>query len=229
MEAHFDIVPAEAEPTVKEVIEVEERTLDGTEVPPDPYNDETTEDVVVEEREEIGADDEDNLEELMVEKKPKLTNDEVFAPTIAPIKKPRKKRKPMTQEQLDKLALAREKANAVRLQRKKEKQELENLKSKVAKKRRAKQEQEILAELSDDEIPETMKVKKVAPKPQQPAFTPEQIAQAVASGVESYDRKRKAEKKVKRERQAVEQQTADVRMKVQRAIDPNAVWDQFLM
>ena len=67
MEAHFDIVPAEAEP-LKEVIEVEERTLDGTEVPPDPYNDETTEDVVVEEREEIGADDEDNLEELMVER-----------------------------------------------------------------------------------------------------------------------------------------------------------------
>jgi len=229
MEAHFDIVPAEAEPAVKEVIEVEERTLDGTEVPPDPYDDTPTEDVVVEEREEIGADDEDNLEELMVEKKPKLTNDEVFAPTIAPIKKPRKKRKPMTQEQLDKLALAREKANAVRLQRKKEKQELENLKSKVAKKRRAKQEQEILAELSDDDIPETMKVKKVAPVKQQPAFTPEQIAQAVASGVETYDRKRKAEKKVKRERQAVEQQTADVRMKVQRAIDPNAVWDQFLM
>ena len=229
MEAHFDIVPAEAEPAVKEVIEVEERTLDGTEVPPDPYNDETTEDVVVEEREEIGADDEDNLEELMVEKKPKLTNDEVFAPTIAPIKKPRKKRKPMTQEQLDKLALAREKANAVRLQRKKEKEELENLKSKVAKKRRAKQEQEILAELSDEDIPETMKVKKVAPVKQQPAFTAEQIANAVASGVETYDRKRKAEKKVKRERQAVEQQTADVRMKVQRAIDPNAVWDQFLM
>ena len=228
MEAHFDIVPAEAEPAVKEVIEVEERTLDGTEVPPDPYNDETDKDVVVEEREEIGADDEDNLEELMVEKKPKLTNDEVFAPTIAPIKKPRKKRKPMTQEQLDKLALAREKANAVRLQRKKEKEELENLKSKVAKKRRAKQEQEILAELSDDDIPETMKVKKVAPVKQQPAFTAEQIANAVASGVETYDRKRKAEKKVKRERQAVEQQTADVRMKVQRAVSVNP-WDQFLM
>jgi len=227
MEAHFDITPAE--PAVKEVIETEERTLDGTEVPPDPYNDTPTEDVVVEEREEVGADDEEQLEELMVEKKPKLTNDEVFAPTIAPVKKPRKKRKPMTQEQLDKLAKAREKANAVRLQRKKEKEEMDNLKKKVAKKRRAKQEQEILAELSDDDIPETMKVKKVAPKPQQPAFTAEQIANAVASGVETYDRKRKAEKKVKRERQAIEQHTADVRMKVQRAIDPNAVWDQFLM
>ena len=101
-------------------------------------------------------------------------------------------------------------------------------KSKVAKKRRAKQEQEILAELSDDDIPETMKVKKVAPVKQQPAFTAEQIANAVASGVETYDRKRKAEKKVKRERQAVEQQTADVRMKVQRAVSVNP-WDQFLM
>jgi hypothetical protein len=226
MEAHFDITPAE--PAVKEVIETEERTLEGTEVPPDPYDDETTEDVVVEEREEVGVDDEEQLEELMVEKKPKLTNDEVFAPTIAPIKKPRKKRKPMTQEQLDKLALAREKANAVRLQRKKEKEEMENLKKKVAKKRRAKQEQEILAELSDDEIPETMKVKKPAPKPQQPAFTPEQIAQAVASGVETYDRKRKAEKKVKKERQAQEARQNEVKQKVQRAMSVNP-WDQFLM
>lgn len=226
MEAHFDITPAE--PAVKEVIETEERTLDGTEVPPDPYNDTPTEDVVVEEREEVGADDEEQLEELMVEKKPKLTNDEVFAPTIAPVKKPRKKRKPMTQEQLDKLAKAREKANAVRLQRKKEKEEMDNLKKKVAKKRRAKQEQEILAELSDDDIPETMKVKKVAPKPQQPAFTPEQIANAVASGVESYDRKRKAEKKVKKERQAEEARQNDIKQKVQRAISVNP-WDQFLM
>ena len=226
MEAHFDITPAE--PAVKEVIETEERTLEGTEVPPDSYDDETTEDVTVEEREEVGVDDEDNLEELMVEKRPKLTNDEVFAPTIAPIKKPRKKRKPMTQEQLDKLALAREKANAVRLQRKKEKEEMENLKNKVAKKRRAKQEQEILAELSDDEIPETMKVKKVAPKPQQPAFTPEQIAQAVASGVETYDRKRKAEKKVKKEKQAEEARQNEVKQKVQRAMSVNP-WDQFLM
>jgi hypothetical protein len=226
MEAHFDITPAE--PAVKEVIETEERTLQGTEVPPDPYDDTPTEDVAVEEREEVGVDDEEQLEELMVEKKPKLTNDEVFAPTIAPIKKPRKKRKPMTQEQLDKLALAREKANAVRLQRKKEKEEMENLKKKVAKKRRAKQEQEILAELSDDEIPETMKVKKPAPKPQQPAFTPEQIAQAVASGVETYDRKRKAEKKVKRERQAQEARQNEVKQKVQRAMSVNP-WDQFLM
>jgi len=226
MEAHFDITPAE--PAVKEVIEPEERTLQGTEVPPDPYDDTPTEDVAVEEREEVGVDDEEQLEELMVEKKPKLTNDEVFAPTIAPIKKPRKKRKPMTQEQLDKLALAREKANAVRLQRKKEKEEMENLKKKVAKKRRAKQEQEILAELSDDEIPETMKVKKPAPKPQQPAFTPEQIAQAVASGVETYDRKRKAEKKVKRERQAQEARQNEVKQKVQRAMSVNP-WDQFLM
>ena len=226
MEAHFDITPAE--PAVKEVIETEERTLEGTEVPPDPYDDTPTEDVDVEEREEVGVDDEDNLEELMVEKRPKLTNDEVFAPTIAPIKKPRKKRKPMTQEQLDKLALAREKANAVRLQRKKEKEEMENLKNKVAKKRRAKQEQEILAELSDDEIPETMKVKKPAPKPQQPAFTPEQIAQAVASGVETYDRKRKAEKKVKKEKQAEEARQNEVKQKVQRAMSVNP-WDQFLM
>jgi hypothetical protein len=73
-----------------------------------------------------------------------------------------------------------------------------------------------------------MKVKKPAPKPQQPAFTPEQIAQAVASGVETYDRKRKAEKKVKRERQAQEARQNEVKQKVQRAMSVNP-WDQFLM
>jgi len=73
-----------------------------------------------------------------------------------------------------------------------------------------------------------MKVKKVAPKPQQPAFTAEQIANAVASGVESYDRKRKAEKKVKKERQAEEARQNDIKQKVQRAISVNP-WDQFLM
>jgi hypothetical protein len=204
MEEHFDITPAE--PALKEVIEPEERTLEGTALPPDPYlNDEP---------EEVGESDEDHLDELLPQKPPKLTNDEVFAPKIMPVKKERKKRKPMTQEQLDKLAEARTKAFAVKAQKRKEREELETLKKKVETKKQELVKEEILMSLDEDEIPESMKQarkykeKKLTQQYQQ-QLSPEQIAQAVAQGVESYDRKRKAEKKVKKERQAEETRQND--------------------
>ena len=224
MEEHFDITPAE--PALKEVIEPEERTLEGTALPPDPYlNDEP---------EEVGESDEDHLDELLPQKPPKLTNDDVFAPKIMPVKKERKKRKPMTQEQLDKLAEARTKAFAVKAQKRKEREELETLKKKVETKKQELVKEEILMSLDEDEIPESMKQarkykeKKLTQQYQQ-QLSPEQIAQAVAQGVETYDRKRKAEKKVKKERQAEETRQNVIKNKIQRAIDPNAIWDQFLI
>ena len=222
MEEHFDITPAE--PAIKEVIEPEERTLEGTALPPDPYlNDEP---------EEVGESDEDHLDELLPQKPPKLTNDEVFAPKIMPVKKERKKRKPMTQEQLDKLAEARTKAFAVKAQKRKEREELETLKKKVETKKQELVKEEILMSLDEDEIPESMKQarkykeKKLTQQYQQ-QLSPEQIAQAVAQGVESYDRKRKAEKKVKKERQAEETRQSEMKQKIQRAISVNP-WDEFL-
>ena len=222
MEEHFDITPAE--PALKEVIEPEERTLEGTALPPDPYlNDEP---------EEVGESDEDHLDELLPQKPPKLTNDEVFAPKIMPVKKERKKRKPMTQEQLDKLAEARTKAFAVKAQKRKEREELETLKKKVETKKQELVKEEILMSLDEDEIPESMKQarkykeKKLTQQYQQ-QLSPEQIAQAVAQGVESYDRKRKAEKKVKKERQAEETRQSEMKQKIQRAISVNP-WDEFL-
>jgi len=222
MEEHFDITPAE--PALKEVIEPEERTLEGTALPPDPYlNDEP---------EEVGESDEDHLDELLPQKPPKLTNDEVFAPKIMPVKKERKKRKPMTQEQLDKLAEARTKAFAVKAQKRKEREELETLKKKVETKKQELVKEEILMSLDEDEIPESMKQarkykeKKLTQQYQQ-QLSPEQIAQAVAQGVETYDRKRKAEKKVKKERQAEETRQSEMKQKIQRAISVNP-WDEFL-
>ena len=208
MEAHFDIVPAEA---VKE---------------------EVVEEVVIEapDQEELGLSDDEHLDELVVEKRPKLTDDEVFsAPVVAPVKKERKKRKPMTEAQLENLSKAREKALQTRLKNKAKKDQINTLKEKVAKKKELKLEQEIMDELSDDDIPEQMKTKIVTRKVKEPSITPEQIAHAVATGVETYDRKRKAEKVVKRSRQVKEKEQAEVVAKIQRAIDPNAVWDQFLM
>ena len=199
MEEHFDITPAE--PALKEVIEPEERTLEGTALPPDPYlNDEP---------EEVGESDEDHLDELLPQKPPKLTNDEVFAPKIMPVKKERKKRKPMTQEQLDKLAEARTKAFAVKAQKRKEREELETLKKKVETKKQELVKEEILMSLDEDEIPESMKQarkykeKKLTQQYQQ-QLSPEQIAQAVAQGVETYDRKRKAEKMLRNNKLSTE-------------------------
>ena len=207
MEAHFDIVPAEA-PT-----------------------EEMVEEVVIEapDQEELGLSDDEHLDELVVEKRPKLTDDEVFsAPVVAPVKKERKKRKPMTEAQLENLSKAREKALQTRLKNKAKKDQINTLKEKVAKKKELKLEQEIMDELSDDDIPEQMKTKIVTRKVKEPSITPEQIAHAVATGVESYDRKRKAEKVVKRTKQAKEKQEAEVVKKIQNAISVNP-WDQFLM
>lgn len=243
MESHFDITPPPEG--------VPPPALEGTIPPPAP---EHVEQEVQQEREEPAVEmevseryDEDELEELelpeLPEKKAKLTNDEVFAPpSVKPVKedkpvkekKPRKKRKPMTPEQLERLAEGRKKAFAVKAQKKKERDEMKALQKKVEEKKKAKQHQEIMDELSDDEIPETMKKqrppKKVAPPPTQsimPSLTQEDLMMAVAQGVESYDRKRKAEKAKKKERQAVEARDNEIKQKVQRAVSVNP-WDQFL-
>tara|TARA_R110000803_G_scaffold154322_1_gene219099 strand:+ start:1429 stop:2073 length:645 start_codon:yes stop_codon:yes gene_type:complete len=214
MEAHFDIIPATQE-------EVKEVSLEGTEAPP-PLTEMTDE--------ELGLSDDEHLDELVVEKRPKLTNDEVFSvPVVAPVKKERKKRKPMTEAQLESLSKARAIALESRLKKKAKKDQINTLKQKVAKKKELKLEQEIMDELSDEDIPEQMKTKIVTTrKVKEPSITPEQIAHAVATGVETYDRKRKAEKVVKRSRQAKEKHEAEVVKKIQNAISVNP-WDQFLM
>lgn len=235
----FDITPAEAPPPP-------EATLEGTEPPPipegeptrPPENEPPSPKVKMEVQEESQRYDEEELEDIelpeMPEKKPKLTNDEVFAPKVQPVKKPRKKRKPPTPEQLERLAEARKKAFAVRSAKKKERDEMKALEKKVAQKKKAKLEQEIMETLDDDEIPETMKQQRVpapAPIPRtqsvMPSLTQEDLRKAIAEGVEIYDTKRKAQKKVKREKQAEEQRQREVKQKVQKAIAVNP-WDQFL-
>lgn len=244
MESHFDITPPPEG--------VPPPALEGTIPPPAP---EHVEQEVQQEREEPAVEmevseryDEDELEELelpeLPEKKAKLTNDEVFAPpSVKPVKedkpvkekKPRKKRKPMTPEQLERLAEGRKKAFAVKAQKKKERDEMKALQKKVEEKKKAKQHQEIMDELSDDEIPETMKrTPKKEKVPLQrtqsimPSVTQEDLNRAIAQGVEIYDTKRKAQKKVKREQQEKERKQKEVVQKIQKAIDPNSFWDQYL-
>ena len=236
MQDHFDISlpPAQPEP---------EPTLEGTVAP-------KLEMEINEETEEVdpqfvypeGKYEEDELDEIeipdMPVKKPKLADADVFsAPQVNPVKekKVRKKRKPMTPEQLEKLAEARKKAFATKALKKKERDEMKVLEQKVAKKKKAKQHQEIIDELSDEELPESFKQKETPKLVRtesvkiRPAITQEDLMMAVASGVETYDRKRKAEKKVKKEKKAQEDRQTDNVRKITGALNlGTSPWDQFL-
>ena len=60
-------------------------------------------------------------------------------------------------------------------------------------------------------------------------MTPEQIALAVAQGVEAYDTKRKAQKKIKKQKEAQElKHKSDIR-KISNALNlGSSPWDEFL-
>jgi len=60
-----------------------------------------------------------------------------------------------------------------------------------------------------------------------PSLTQEDLRKAIAEGVEIYDTKRKAQKKIKREKQEEDNRQKEVKQKIQRAISVNP-WDEFL-
>ena len=60
-----------------------------------------------------------------------------------------------------------------------------------------------------------------------PSLTQEDLRKAIAEGVEIYDTKRKAQKKVKREAQEKQKRDDEIKKKVQKAINVNP-WDEFL-
>ena len=248
MNSHFDIEVAEPAPE-----EEEEVTLDGTEAPREILKEVINTDTGEENPNFVYSDNEEEEEEELVDlpvKKPKLENHEVFsAPVVQevlPEKKPKRKRKPMTPAQLEKLAEARKKAFATKARKKKERDELRDLQNKVKEKKKKKIKDEIVAELDDDELPESFKkAKSPAPQPVKepepkqvtqviqksitPGMTPEQIALAVAQGVEAYDTKRKAQKKIKKQKEAQElKHKTDIR-KISNALNfGSSPWDEFL-
>ena len=252
MNSHFDIEVAEPSASQPAPVAPEEEvTLDGTEAPReilkevinrDPDTGEENPNFVYSDNEE---EEEEELVDLPV-KKPKLENHEVFsAPVVQevlPEKKPKRKRKPMTPAQLEKLAEARKKAFATKARKKKERDELRDLQNKVKEKKKKKIKDEIVAELDDDELPESFKkaqpvkepeppkqVTQVIQKSITPGMTPEQIALAVAQGVEAYDTKRKAQKKIKKQKEAQElKHKTDIR-KISNALNfGSSPWDEFL-
>ena len=145
-----------------------EETLEGTELIADKETGEENPNFVYE-----GSDPEETLEPV---KKPKLKNNEVFSggktesvqepltPTINPVKKPRKKRKPMTEEQLLKLAEARKKAFATKARKKAERDELKSLTHEAetkSRERKIKKLKQVLAEEKEQEVKVETKIDKV--------------------------------------------------------------------
>lgn len=157
--------------------------------------------------------------------------EEVVIPVVEPVKKVKKKRKPMTPEHLAKLAVAREKAFAVKAKKKAERDEIRDLQTKVVNKKNKKIKDIIMENLDDDELPVHMRreVKEKVVPPARETMSKQQIAEAVALGVETYDAKRRAEKKTKKEAMAQQEKQNDNIRKISNAMNLGTnAWDAYL-
>ena len=137
----------------------------------------------------------EEAEPLPVKRKPKLKNEDIFrTPTVMPVaepEKPKKKRKPPSQKQLDALAKARENMKKKREEAKKLKAEG---KEPPPSKRQQKQEKQV----------------KEVIQQQGQLYTEEQIAKITSNAIEQYEVKRKARKEVKKKKQEEEAQQQQV-------------------
>ena len=138
-------------------------------------------------------------EEEVVEPEPVRENidtDEIFVkqkktaePVVAPVKKEKKPRKPMTEEHKEKLKIARQKAVEARKQKAKERKEMKELETKAEVKKKASKKKE-LEDIVNDVPP---------PRPKED-IDPEIIQKAIDEALmknEALRHRRKAEKKEK--------------------------------
>ena len=167
-------------------------------------------------REEMEEDimEEAEPEPLPVKRKPKLKNEDIFrTPQIQPIKEPvkEKKKRKVSQKQLDALAKARENMKKKREEAKKLKEEG---KEPPPSKRQQKQEKQV----------------KQVIQQQGQLYTQEEISKIVEQGIQKYDIQRKARKEVKKKKQEEEAQQ-QVQRTLNRALgtpDPSDFWGQAL-
>ena len=168
-------------------------------------------------REEMEEDimEEAEPEPLPVKRKPKLKNEDIFrTPQIQPIKEPvkEKKKRKVSQKQLDALAKARENMKKKREEAKKLKEEG---KEPPPSKRQQKQEKQV----------------KQVIQQQGQLYTQEEISKIVEQGIQKYDIQRKARKEVKKKKQEEEAQQQQVQRTLNRALgtpDPSDFWGQAL-
>jgi hypothetical protein len=139
--------------------------------------------------------------------------------------KPRKKRPPMTEEQKQKLALAREKANKVRKQKAAEKLEqkkLDNEEKELLKKQRQKKVKQLKEEVESDE----------PMQPQQTTgkalmFSKQDLEDAQLNAIINYEKIRKERKKEKQERLKKEKEQEQIKNTLRRAVQPQQEYNPF--
>ena len=133
------------------------------------------------------------------------------------------KRKPMSEEHKQKLALAREKARIVKMEKSKVRQEekaLEKEEKELLKKQKVKRVQKLKAEVEEDEVP--VKSTKPPTVSQQPhhTVTMEDIQKAQFNAIMSYETLRKARKEEKKKAQMLEKQREDMKRTIQQHTQP---------
>ena len=191
---------------------------------------------------ELELSDEEEEEEVIVEpiKKEKISQEEIFAPKVLPVVKPkqvRKKGRVMTQKQLDALAKAREKGIETRRRNAAEKKKMKELEKEE---KRLLKEQKVnkfnkLKKAVEEDVDEAEPPVKVVEKERivEKGYSQEQLDAAVSEAVErSVNRVevlRKERKAVKKKVQAKEQHDAKVFKEINSALKKPDVWDSCFM
>ena len=194
---------------------------------------------------ELELSDEEEEEEIIAEpvKKEKISQEEIFAPKVLPVVKPkqvRKKGRVMTQKQLDALAKAREKGIETRRRNAAEKKKMKELEKEE---KRLLKEQKVnkfnkLKKAVEEDVDDTDRNEppvKVVEKERivEKGYSQEQLDAAVSEAVErSVNRVevlRKERKAQKKQAQAKEQHDAKVFKEINSALKKPDVWDSCFM
>ena len=195
------------------------------------------------------SEEEDELvlsdEEVIIEpvKREKIPQEEIFAPKVLPLSKPkqtRKKGRVMTEKQLEALAKAREKGIETRRRNaaeKKKMKEMEKEEKNLIKEQKVKKFNKLkkaVEEDIDDTEPPSTSVKFVEKERiVEKGYSQDQLDAAVSEAVErSVNRVevlRKERKKVKKQAQAKEQHDAKVFKEINSALKKPDVWDSCFM
>ena len=194
---------------------------------------------------ELELSDEEEEEEIIVEpvKKEKISQEEIFAPKVLPVVKPkqvRKKGRVMTQKQLDALAKAREKGIETRRRNaaeKKKMKELEKEEKRLLKEQKVNKFNKLKKAVEEevDEAEPPPAAVKVVEKERivEKGYSQEQLDAAVSEAVErSVNRVevlRKERKAVKKKAQAKEKHDAKVFKEINSALKKPDVWDSCFM
>ncbi len=233
-------------PKVQIVKEEVEQPFDTPEEKPEETREESVESV----DDEVMDDLIEQVKEVSEVETPPEPIDNIFEdpPSLTKSGKPRKKRKPLTEEHKAKLAQARLKATAARRRKAAEKKELKEMEKKekeLLKKQKLKKlnelekslgetPSEIKVEMAVEEKPVEMaepplRSEGVKPKPKTPQslFSQADLDEAVFNGISAYEKVRKERKAKKKQEEAKAQEQEKVKQTLRDAINPKRPFNPY--